>query len=446
LYKNTTGSSNTAHGAYSLGNNTTGNYNTANGVHSLHDNNTGGFNSAFGYGALSNNTTGNYNTANGSRALYSNETGSYNVAIGFDVLFCNTSGNNNAAIGPYSLLYNTIGSYNIGIGRNSLRYNTTGSGNTTVGYHSLYYITTGTYNTAIGYYAGSSAASNTTNSTSVGYGASATASNTVRIGNSNVTSIGGQVSWGTLSDGRFKLNVNEDVPGIEFIQQLKPVSYSWDYEAYEKHSGFNMENDTLLDKADKVEWKKQQNINSKKVYTGFIAQDVEKVTSKMKCNFSAVVAPESEKDHYSIRYAEFVVPLVKATQQQQKQLEELKEENENLKTRAKAIQQELKELKQLIKGLSNNKSSNLKSLAIQSPVLCYPNPTNSKVHIKVENPNTETINNTVYDMSGKVIYANESNNSKLFLEVDLSNENNGTYIIQTKIGTTTYQNRIILQK
>ena len=44
---------------------------------------------------------------------------------------------------------------------------------------------------------------------------------------------GGQVSW-TFSDGRFKKDIKEDVSGLRFIKQLRPVSYVVDKTAVNK--------------------------------------------------------------------------------------------------------------------------------------------------------------------------------------------------------------------
>jgi trimeric autotransporter adhesin len=67
--------------------------------------------------------------------------------------------------------------------------------------------------------------------------------------------------------------------------------------------------------------------------TGFVAQEVEAIVKKTGYVFHGVEAPQSESDHYSIQYAEFVVPLVKAVQEltgiaesQQKEIAELKEQ------------------------------------------------------------------------------------------------------------------------
>jgi hypothetical protein len=64
--------------------------------------------------------------------------------------------------------------------------------------------------------------------------------------------------------------------------------------------------------------------------------------------------PESEKDYYGLRYAEFTVPLVKAVQEQQamievlrKEIQSLKEENSSLK---ETIESRLKKLEASLSG------------------------------------------------------------------------------------------------
>jgi hypothetical protein len=98
LYKNTTGGSNTATGAFALQFNTTGLSNTANGFDALNNNTGGSGNTATGIGALVNNMTGGGNTAIGANALYLNN-GSRNIALGFEAGVNLTTGNNNIDIG-----------------------------------------------------------------------------------------------------------------------------------------------------------------------------------------------------------------------------------------------------------------------------------------------------------------------------------------------------------
>jgi hypothetical protein len=77
-------------------------------------------------------------------------------------------------------------------------------------------------------------------------------------------------------------------------------------------------------------------------YTGFIAQDVEKAANALHFNFSGVDAAKNENDLYGLRYAEFVVPLVKAVQEQQQQIEILKQQNQLLLKEILIIKEKLK--------------------------------------------------------------------------------------------------------
>lgn len=67
--------------------------------------------------------------------------------------------------------------------------------------------------------------------------ASVNASNKIRIGNTGVTVIEGQVSFTAVSDKRFKFNVKQNVPGLSFITLLNPVTYDFNNEAYLAHIG-----------------------------------------------------------------------------------------------------------------------------------------------------------------------------------------------------------------
>ena len=135
---------------------------------------------------------------------------------------------NNIAIGPAALSAVAGGSQNVAVGSNALLANTAGSNNVGIGPRALQNNTTGTNLTAIGNNA-RTWQSNLNNVIVIGHNALATASNSVRIGNSAVTSIGGYAAWSHLSDGRFKNNIKEDIPGLEFIEKLRPVSYEVDH-------------------------------------------------------------------------------------------------------------------------------------------------------------------------------------------------------------------------
>ena len=305
LEENISGKNNTATGYYSLNNNTIGESNTANGFTSLQSNTSGSYNTAIGLGSMAVNTIGEYNTAIGYISLSSNSTGFYNVAVGSYALDDNTIASNNTALGYSSLQHNTLGSYNVASGLNALRENKTGSSNIAVGADALRANTTGTQNVAIGDLAGTSG--NFSNRIAIGNNVQNTASNQVRIGNESITSIGGYANWSNVSDRRFKKNIRENVEGLSFILKLRPVTYNLDLEAI----------NNAIPSADK---NRSTVINSEKsntIQTGFIAQEVEESAQSLGYDFSGVDAPKNENDFYGLRYAEFVVPLVKATQEQQ---------------------------------------------------------------------------------------------------------------------------------
>ncbi|MCF6172165.1 MAG: hypothetical protein L3J66_14440, partial [Bacteroidales bacterium] len=60
----------------------------------------------------------------------------------------------------------------------------------------------------------------------------------------------------------------------------------------------------------------------------------------LECNydFSGVTPAKTENELYSVSYSQFVVPLVKAVQEQQQQIESLKNENSILKARLEKIE------------------------------------------------------------------------------------------------------------
>ncbi len=341
LYSNTSGAdSSIAVGMEAL-RSATGGLNTAVGSGTLYSNTTGTHNTAVGYWALYHNTTGNNNTAVGYHALRDNTTGSHNVAVGHQALSVNTTGNWNVAVGRLALGSNTTGSYNTAVGHWALKNNTTGNYNTAIGYQALQDNTTGSYNTAVGKYAlfysygneyqtavGVWASPGGTNTTAIGYQANAGGSNRVRFGNSSITWIGGVVNWSTYSDARIKRRVQEDVPGLDFILRLRPVTYQFDIDTQQL---------ITRGRIDTATWEGKYDIERIR-FSGFIAQEVEAAAQAIGYDFSGVTLPMHERDIYSLRYAEFVVPLVKAVQ-------ELAEEEQRLHQYADFLSRQIARLK-----------------------------------------------------------------------------------------------------
>jgi len=317
---NTTGYSNTAVGYSTLSFNTEGTSNTAIGDNALYSNTTGYNNTAIGRSALYFNTTGNSNTANGRGALVSNTTGNKNTANGYEALYDNTTGNNNTANGIDALSSNTTGYWNTASGASALSSNTIGFYNTANGYEALASNITGDFNTAIGKSADVSTGA-LFNTTAIGFIASVNASNKVRIGNTSVTVIEGQVAYSFPSDGRFKNNITEsDVKGLEFIKLLRPVEYNFDTKKFEEFLTKNMPDSTKARHFEDTDFSASTAIRQ----SGFVAQEVEQAMEESGYNFNGVHAPADENDNYSVAYSLFVVPLVKGMQEQQMMIEELK--------------------------------------------------------------------------------------------------------------------------
>src|SRR6266498_1734775 len=352
LHFNTTGYQNTAYGWEAMIHNTEGFNNTASGVFSLSSNTTGFFNTASGSNSLYLNTTGSYNTTSGYESLFDNETGTYNTASGVFSLYHNTSGYSNTAAGASSLYFNTTGYSNTAYGLGSLLHNTTGHYNTACGFYSLYNNTTGSYNTASGYsslYSNTTGSENTAlgfnanvvfdtlfNATAIGYGALVNKSNKVRIGNTIVTSIEGQVTLTTPSDGRYKKDIKENMQGLAFINSLRPITYTVNVQGlneYYNKGRKQLSNNSISNYEDgalNAEMKKAEDEASKIVYNGFIAQEVEAAAKKLNYDFSGVDKPQNKDGLYGLRYDNFVVPLVKAVQELSQQNDELKSEIRNL--------------------------------------------------------------------------------------------------------------------
>jgi hypothetical protein len=341
------GLNNTALGASALRSNTIGSSNTAIGHHALFANTDGFSNTATGKEALFSNTTGTDNTATGVTALAANTTGVLNTALGRGALSSNSTGNANTATGKFALLSNTTGSDNTALGTDALFLNTTGLRNTATGANTLFSITTGSDNTAIGSSANVSLGT-LSNSTVVGASALVSASNKVRIGSSSVTVIEGQVDWSFPSDARFKYNVHDqNVPGLSFIEKLRPITYQFDTRKYDEHLMQNypdsLRHERLLSNTSDA---------SPQIYTGFLAQEVEQVCQDLNYSFNGLHVPENETDNYSISHGAFVPILVKSIQEQQEMITTLVNQNKQLEENYQELKAMVELQKEIIEKLN----------------------------------------------------------------------------------------------
>lgn len=388
----TSGSGNVGVGSFSLNENTTGDYNTGIGFVALRNNTTGKENVSMGCYALASNTTGHYNSAIGAFSLRFNETGTYNTAQGYMSMRKNKYGVYNTVSGAYSLENAVSSYYTVAIGVFALRNATSGGYNTTCGASSLYDLTSGSFNTAVGQDAldqlisgsnnvgigsktGASFIGGFTNSIALGFNTRFSASNQARIGNSSITSIGGQVGWTSLSDARFKSAIQEDVLGLEFINALRPVSYKVDRQAVAKFDGVQLE--------------KGEQPAPATYHTGFLAQEVEQVTKALGFErFDGVDAPINEHGRYGLRYASFVVPLVKAVQELSNQVDD---QAQTIKELHAVVDQQQTQIDALLKlAQQRAEDATLSPNSTQGTILYQntPNPFSEETTIRLHLPET----------------------------------------------------------
>ena len=173
--------------------------------------------------------------------------------------------------------------------------------------------TTGDKNTAVGHGADVSTG-DLTNATAIGYEASVNASNKVRIGNTDVTVIEGQVPFTSSSDKRLKTDIQTVDSGLELINDLTPVSY------------------------------KRINNEAGTIEMGLLAQDVAATLAKYGLSDSGMVHQANEDAYMSLRYNDLLAPMIKAIQELSEQSSSKDETITILERRLESQQQEMSAL------------------------------------------------------------------------------------------------------
>ena len=226
------------------------------------------------------------------------------IAIGFKSgIFCGTN-----CMG----ISCAIGNINIGM-YSSFGQTTTTWQNTVIGQCAGWTLN-GSQNTILGMGAGgcSSCVTNIsgTNNTLLGYNAqplSGTCSNTITLGNSQITTIRAQTTTITsLSDYRDKAYIETLPVGLEFLRQVRPVTFTW-----------------KMRDGSKVGQKE----------AGFIAQELEAVTnnSTIKDWLDGIVISNEDRSRLEAAPGKMLPLIVKAIQ-------ELAAENDSLKARVTALE------------------------------------------------------------------------------------------------------------
>ncbi|HZS47855.1 MAG TPA: tail fiber domain-containing protein [Blastocatellia bacterium] len=241
----TGGSLNTIVGA-SAGKTNTGNNNVILGAQSGQVN-AGTDNVMIGVLAGSANGSGGENVFIGRSAGQSNTTGSFGIFIGSGAGSNNLAPSNNVFVGGDAGIGTTTGGFNAFFGTSAGSQNTTGQSNTFIGEESGRSNSTGSNNTALGLSAGPTV-SNLTQSTAIGANATVSTSHTIVLGTSaETTNIPGTLAVVTLGSAgatalcrnasnqiatcssslRYKTNLAPYSRGLDVIDHLRPISFTW---------------------------------------------------------------------------------------------------------------------------------------------------------------------------------------------------------------------------
>jgi hypothetical protein len=327
----TTGSYNVAVGQRALRNNTVGRANVAVGRYAGFNNTSAGFNTNIGYSANYKNCTGTNNVSVGAFSLECN-TASNNTAVGFCALRSNTAGYGMTAvgyraaqlstcrfitaIGHGALCLATAACHNTVVGAIAGRNVTTGIANVAVGYYALGKITTGSGNIVLGHYAQASITGGINNTIAVGYCActSATTGHTVWGSSANNVCNCVYAAWSTVSDCRDKTNI-QTLPsklGLDLIKKLRPVAFNWDHR------------DTYVRECSYEYGEKDGTLASTKEHYGLIAQELKQTLDELNVKFDGL-GHDTEKDAYRVTYEELIPSMIKAIQEQQVEIESLKD-------------------------------------------------------------------------------------------------------------------------
>ena len=169
-------------------------------------------------------TTGSQNVAIGRSALGADDVGNRNVAIGYQALnsqnFSTSTDSQNTALG-YNAGYNlSTGTDNTLIGAHVASGDTiTGSNNTCVGAVAGHALTSGGNNLLLGHDAGRAASPS---------GNITTGSNNVCLGDDNISNLFCADTSISSSDSRDKADITDFTIGLNWIKDLRPVTYKWD--------------------------------------------------------------------------------------------------------------------------------------------------------------------------------------------------------------------------
>jgi hypothetical protein len=272
---------------------------------------TGNANNNYGIGkdTFSALTSGTANTAIGEGAGKALTTGYSNVILGGDAGDAINTGAENVTVGVLSGSGISSGSNNVMIGRNSGNDLVTGSNNICIG-------------------SGSDVAAGD-QSNGIALGPVDAAGSDFTFGNRSIGTVSNDfdsdANFSHSSDERLKKNIQSSTIGLNFIKELRPITYQWKP---------NNEIPTDMTGYSETNYK-----NTDKVIHGFIAQEVKAAIDKHGDeNFSGWQIDKVDNKTQRIKKEMFIMPIVKAIQELSAKIDTLETENTALKARVTTLE------------------------------------------------------------------------------------------------------------
>jgi hypothetical protein len=325
---------------------TSGVANTYLGANAGYYNETGSNNTYIGKsaGAGANNNNNSNNTGVGKDALKSITDGTGNVAVGLNAGDDITEGIDNTAVGLSALHSLTTGTGNIGIGASANQGVTTTTSNVAVGNSSGGDTNvSGSYNTCMGQAAGYDLESGA-NNLLLGYQAGRSSSpsgevdsesNVVVLGNNSISALYCADDSISTSDGRDKADIENSTIGLDFVNQMRPVTYRWDRRSWYVEENFDDMGVDQITKEDIASAVSDGSKKKDKINLGFIAQEIQSLEreigySGVKEDGTAdrdtelVVDTTADGSFLGIKYPRLIPILVNAVQELSQQVEDLK--------------------------------------------------------------------------------------------------------------------------
>jgi hypothetical protein len=272
----------------------------------------GEYNLIVGYTSGAAITTGSANVALGQGCLTQPDTESNNIAIGMDTMNAAIAGGEgNLAIGRYTLDALTSGDENIAIGQAAGSAHTTGVDCVYIGESCGGSNVSGSYKTLIGCNADTNGNTDA-HEIVIGYNLTGGGQNKIRLGTSGAyieNDYANNANWAHSSDERLKDNIQTDNLGLDFINELRTVTYNW--KASDKVDtslpGYMHPDTTDFDKLSK---------DTSVTMNGLIAQEVKAALDKVGADASKYAVWSTDDDGIQrISESSFVMPLIKAVQE-----------------------------------------------------------------------------------------------------------------------------------